>query len=149
MRQIIIDTETTGLDPSQGHRIIELAAIELMNRRATGRSIHFHLDPERDIGIGATEVHGRTWEDLKGKPKFRDVAAEFLDFARGAEWVIHNAPFDVALLDAELARAGMPICASAYASLVDTLTLARSRYPIVALTIDCGTAYVAQRHYPA
>jgi DNA polymerase-3 subunit epsilon len=129
MRQIIIDTETTGLDPSQGHRIIELAAIELMNRRATGRSIHFHLDPERDIDIGATEVHGRTWEDLKGKPKFRDIAAEFLDFARGAEWVIHNAPFDVAFLDAELARAGMPICASAYASLVDTLTLARETFP--------------------
>jgi DNA polymerase-3 subunit epsilon len=129
MRQIIIDTETTGLDPKQGHRIIELAAIELQNRRATGRSVHYHLDPERDIDVGATEVHGRTWDDLKGKPKFRDVAGEFLEFARGAEWVIHNAPFDVAFLDAELALAGMPGCGGVYTKLVDTLTLARESFP--------------------
>ena len=129
MRQIIIDTETTGLDPKQGHRIIELAAIEVVNRRATGRSIHFHVDPERDIDVAATEVHGRTWDDLKGKPKFGDVAPEFLDFARGAEWVIHNAPFDIAFLDDELTRAGLPACGSVYASLVDTLTLARETFP--------------------
>ncbi len=129
MRQIIIDTETTGLDPKQGHRIIELAAIEVVNRRATGRSIHFHVDPERDIDVAATEVHGRTWDDLKGKPKFGDVAPEFLDFARGAEWVIHNAPFDIAFLDDELTRAGLPACGRVYASLVDTLTLARETFP--------------------
>jgi DNA polymerase-3 subunit epsilon len=129
MRQIIIDTETTGLDPKQGHRIIELAALEVVDRRATGRSVHFHVDPERDIDAAATEVHGRTWDDLKGKPKFRDIAAEFLDFARGAEWVIHNAPFDVAFLDDELERAGMPACAHVYARLTDTLTLARDAFP--------------------
>ena len=129
MRQIIIDTETTGLDPKQGHRIIELAALEVVNRRATGRSIHFHVDPEREIDAAATEVHGKTWEDLKGKPRFCDLAAEFLDFARGAEWVIHNAPFDVAFLDDELARAGFPPCTDAFAKLTDTLTLARETFP--------------------
>ena len=91
-----------GLDPKQGHRIIELAALEVVNRRATGRTVHFRLDPEREIDAGATEVHGMTWDDLKGKPKFRDVAAEFIEFARGAEWIIHNAPFDIGFLDAEL-----------------------------------------------
>ncbi|MEP6655877.1 MAG: DNA polymerase III subunit epsilon [Betaproteobacteria bacterium] len=129
MRQIILDTETTGLYPEQGHRIIELAAVEVVNRRPTGRTVHFHLDPEREIDAGATEVHGMTWEALKGKPKFREVAAEFLDFARGAEWVIHNAPFDVAFLDAELALAGMPCCASTCGQVVDTLALARDAFP--------------------
>jgi DNA polymerase-3 subunit epsilon len=129
MRQIIIDTETTGLDPKQGHRIIELAAIEVVNRRMTGRSVHFHLDPEREVDHAATEVHGRTWDDLKGKPRFADVAAEFLDFARGAEWIIHNAPFDVSFLDDELSRAGLPPCTQAYGKLVDTLTLARESFP--------------------
>ena len=76
MRQIVIDTETTGLDPKQGHRIIEFAALELVDRRATGRTVHFRIDPERDIDVAATEVHGMTWEDLKSKPKFREVAAE-------------------------------------------------------------------------
>src|SRR5512144_3028384 len=114
MRQIVIDTETTGLDPQQGHRIIELAGLEVVNRRPTGRTFHFYLDPEREIDFGATEVHGRTWDDLKGKLKFRDVAAEFLDFARGAEWVIHNAPFDIAFLDQELVRAGYSRCAEVH-----------------------------------
>jgi DNA polymerase-3 subunit epsilon len=129
MRQIVLDTETTGLDPKQGHRIIELAGIEIVNRRATGRTIQFHLDPEREIDAGATEVHGKTWDDLKGKPKFGDIASEFLEFARGAEWIIHNAPFDVAFLDAEFARASLPGCADAYARLVDTLSLAREAFP--------------------
>jgi DNA polymerase-3 subunit epsilon len=129
MRQIIIDTETTGLDPKQGHRIIEFAALEVVNRRATGRSLHLRVDPEREIDAGATEVHGMTWEDLKGKPKFRDVAADLVAFARGAEWIIHNAPFDVGFLDAELGRAALPQCADIYASLVDTLALARDMFP--------------------
>jgi DNA polymerase III subunit epsilon len=129
MRQLIIDTETTGLDPHLGHRIIELAAIEVVNRRATGRTVHFRIDPERDIDAGATEVHGMTWEDLKGQPKFRDVAAEFLDFAAGAQWVIHNAPFDVAFLDAELAKADLPPCAQVHADVIDTLALARELFP--------------------
>ena len=129
MRQIIIDTETTGLDPRLGHRIIEVAALEVANRRATGRTFHFRLDPEREIDAGATEVHGMTWDDLKGKPKFGDVAAEFIEFARGAEWIIHNAPFDIGFLDAELARVSLPGCASLHASVVDTLALAREMYP--------------------
>ena len=129
MRQIVLDTETTGLDPRQGHRIIELAAIELVDRRATGRTIHFRIDPERDIDTGATEVHGMTWDDLKGKPKFRDVAAEFIEFARGAEWVIHNAPFDMAFLEAEFGLADFPACAGLCANLVDTLALAREAFP--------------------
>jgi DNA polymerase III subunit epsilon len=129
MRQIVIDTETTGLDPQQGHRIIEFAALELVDRRATGRAVHFRVDPEREIDAAATEVHGMTWEDLKSKPKFREVAAEFIDFARGAEWIIHNAPFDVGFLDAELKLAGIARCSEHYAGLVDTLALARDLYP--------------------
>ena len=129
MRQIVIDTETTGLDPQQGHRIIEFAALELVDRRATGRAVHFRVDPERDIDSAATEVHGMTWEDLKTKPKFREVAAEFVDFARGAEWIIHNAPFDVGFLDAELKLAGITCCSDHYARLIDTLALARELYP--------------------
>jgi len=129
MRQIVIDTETTGLDPQQGHRIIEFAALELVDRRATGRAVHFRVDPEREIDVAATEVHGMTWEDLKSKPKFREVAAEFVDFARGAEWIIHNAPFDVGFLDAELKLAGIGCCSEHYGRLIDTLALARELYP--------------------
>ena len=129
MRKIIIDTETTGLDPKLGHRIIELAALEVISRRSTGRTVHFRLDPEREIDVGATEVHGLTWEDLKGKPRFRDVAAEFIDFARGAEWIIHNAPFDVGFLDAELKLSALPGCADLAAGVIDTLALAREMFP--------------------
>jgi DNA polymerase III subunit epsilon len=129
MRQIIVDTETTGLDPKQGHRIIEIAAVEVVNRRATGQSMHFYVDPERDIDVAATEVHGKTWDDLKGMPRFADVAPQFLDFARGAEWVIHNAPFDVSFLDSELGLAGLPPCSDCYGKLTDTLTLARETFP--------------------
>jgi DNA polymerase-3 subunit epsilon len=129
MRQIILDTETTGLDPKQGHRIIELAGLELVNRRPTGRTVHFYFDPERDIDAGATQIHGMTWEDLKGKPRFADAAAEFVEFARGAEWVIHNAPFDVGFLDTEFALARLPACRDVYGGLVDTLALARETFP--------------------
>jgi DNA polymerase-3 subunit epsilon len=129
MRQIIIDTETTGLDPKQGHRIIELAALEVANRRATGRSVHLRFDPEREIDAGATEVHGMTWDDLRDKPKFAAVAAEFIAFASGAEWIIHNAPFDIGFLDAELERAALPSCAELHSSVVDTLALAREMFP--------------------
>ena len=129
MRQIVIDTETTGLDPQQGHRIIEFAALELVDRRATGRTVHFRVDPEREIDVAATEVHGMTWEDLKSKPKFRDVAAELIDFARGAEWIIHNAPFDVGFLDVEFKLAEVPSSSELYAGLIDTLALARDMYP--------------------
>jgi len=129
MRQIIIDTETTGLDPRLGHRVIEVAALEVANRRATGRTFHFRLDPEREIDAGATAVHGMTWDDLKGKPKFGEIAAEFVAFAGGAEWVIHNAPFDLGFLDAELARASLPGCADIHGGVIDTLALAREMFP--------------------
>jgi len=129
MRQIIIDTETTGLDPKLGHRLIEIAAIEVANRRATGRTVHLRLDPGREIDVGATEVHGMTWDDLKGRPRFEDVAAEFIAFATGAEWIIHNAPFDIGFLDAELVRVSLPACADIHAGVIDTLALAREMFP--------------------
>ena len=129
MRQIILDTETTGLYPEQGHRIIEIAAVEVVNRRPTGRTLHVYLDPERDIDVGATEVHGMTWDDLKGKPKFRDVVGDLLEFARGAEWVIHNAPFDIAFIDYELGLMGEAPCAHACGKVIDTLALARETFP--------------------
>jgi len=129
MRQLLVDTETTGLDPKQGHRIIEIAAVEVVNRRLTGRHLHYRIDPERDIDVAATEVHGMTRDDLRGMPRFADVAGEFVDFARGAEWIIHNAPFDVAFFDSEFDLCGLPRSASVYASLVDTLALARDSFP--------------------
>jgi len=129
MRHVVIDTETTGLDPQQGHRIIELAALEVVDRRTTGRTVHFRLDPEREIDAGATEVHGMTWDDLRGKPRFADVAAEFVDFASGAGWIIHNAPFDIGFLDAELRQAGLPGCSTIHAGVIDTLALAREMFP--------------------
>ena len=129
MRQLLIDTETTGLDPKQGHRIIEFAAVEVVNRRLSGRHLHFRLDPERDIDFAATEVHGLTRDDLRGKPRFSEVAGEFIDFARGSEWIIHNAPFDVAFFDAEFDACGLPRSTSIYGRLVDTLALARESFP--------------------
>ena len=129
MRQLIIDTETTGLDPRQDHRVIEIAALELVDRRPTGRHLHLKINPEREIDVGASEVHGMTWDDLRDKPPFRDIAHEFIAFVRGAEWVIHNAPFDLGFLDAELARIEGPPCKDLAASVVDTLNLAREQFP--------------------
>ena len=129
MRQLIIDTETTGLDPKLGHRIIEFAALELVDRRPTGRNLHLRFDPERDIDAGATEVHGKTWDDLRAEPKFRERAAEIVEFTRGAEWIIHNAPFDVAFLDREFSLCELALCRDVYGSLIDTLALAREAFP--------------------
>jgi DNA polymerase-3 subunit epsilon len=129
MRHLIVDTETTGLDPKLGHRIIEVAVLELVDRRHTGRFLHFHVDPERDVDAGAAEVHGMTWDDLRGKPKFSERAAELAEFLRGAEWVIHNAPFDLGFLDAEFARNALPCCTELAARVVDTLALARDTFP--------------------
>lgn len=99
MRQIILDTETTGLEPELGHRIIEIAGVELVNRRLTGKDFHRYLNPERESEAGALEVHGLTTEFLRDKPRFAEIAGEFLDFVKGAELIIHNAAFDVAFLD--------------------------------------------------
>jgi DNA polymerase III subunit epsilon len=129
MRQLLLDTETTGLDPKLGHRIIEIAAVEVVDRRLTGRHLHYRLDPERDIDAAATEVHGMTRDDLRGQRRFADIAGEFVDFARGTEWIIHNAPFDVAFFDSEFALAGMPRSTAIYGRLVDTLALARETFP--------------------
>jgi DNA polymerase-3 subunit epsilon len=104
MRQVVLDTETTGLEVEQDHRIIEIGCVELHNRRLTGRSFHRYLNPNRDIDEGALQVHGLTREQLAKEPTFAQIHAEFLDFVRDAELVIHNAPFDVAFLNAELAR---------------------------------------------
>ncbi|MGD8575007.1 MAG: exonuclease domain-containing protein, partial [Gammaproteobacteria bacterium] len=95
MRQIVLDTETTGLDPADGHRIIEIGCVELINRRFTRRTFHHYLQPDREIDAGAVEVHGITTDFLADKPRFADVVEDFLAFVEGAELVIHNAPFDV------------------------------------------------------
>ena len=129
MRQIILDTETTGLDPKLGHRIIEIGGIELVNRRPTQRHFHAFLNPERDIDAGATTVHGMTWEDLKDKPRFVDRATHFIEFIRGAQLVIHNAPFDIGFLDYELALAGFPSVSSFCAGVLDTLRMAKELHP--------------------
>lgn len=129
MRHLILDTETTGLDAKGGHRIIEVAVLELVDRRHTGRHLHFHVDPEREVDSGAAEVHGMTWDDLRGKPKFAAHAGELAQFLRGAEWVIHNAPFDLGFLDAEFARLALPSCTELAARVIDTLALARESFP--------------------
>lgn len=128
MRQIVLDTETTGLEPAQGHRIIEIGCLEILNRRVSGNTYHVYLNPERDIDAGAVQVHGLTREFLADKPRFADIAGEFLAFVRDAELVIHNAPFDVGFLDAELARLQEgPV--KRYCGVVDTLKLAKQLHP--------------------
>jgi DNA polymerase-3 subunit epsilon len=128
VRRIVLDTETTGLEPGEGHRIIELACLELAGRRPTGRHFHRYLNPERDIDLAATQVHGLTAEDLADKPRFADVADEFLEFVDGAELLIHTAPFDVGFLNAELRRMGRP-AVETVCSVCDTLAMAREMHP--------------------
>ena len=129
MRQIILDTETTGLDPNQGHRIIEVAAVEMVNRRLTGSHLHRYVNPDRDIDAGAMQVHGITPEFLQDKPRFRDIAQEFVDFIRDAELIIHNAPFDVGFLNVELGLLGMASLANWCDGVVDTLAMAKALHP--------------------
>lgn len=129
MRQIFLDTETTGLDPSQGHRIIELAAVEMVNRQFTGNRAHWYINPEREIDEGALQVHGLSREFLQDKPKFRDIFQSFLDFISGGELVIHNAPFDVGFLNCELGLMSLPAVTDYCRSVVDTLKLAKELHP--------------------
>src|SRR5580658_4617681 len=130
MRQIILDTETTGLDAAQEHRIIEIGCLELLSRRPTGRHFHQYLNPERDIDEGALEVHGITRARLEPEPKFAQIAAQLIEFMRGAELIIHNAAFDVAFLDAEFARLpGEPVTVLSMCRVVDSLALARQMHP--------------------
>ena len=130
MRQVVLDTETTGLEPELGHRIIEVGCIEVVNRRRTGRLFQRYLWPDREIDAGALQVHGLTEEFLKGQPRFAEIAGELLEFIRGAELIIHNAPFDVAFLDAELALLpGPPVTIAASCLVLDTLQMARQMHP--------------------
>jgi DNA polymerase-3 subunit epsilon len=129
VRQIVLDTETTGLEVSEGHRIIEIGCVELRHRRPTGQHWHRYLRPDREVEPGALAVHGITNEFLASQPAFADVADEFLAFVQGAELVIHNAEFDVSFLDAELAAAGRATCIADHCRVCDTLALARRMHP--------------------
>lgn len=130
MRQVVLDTETTGLEPSQGHRVIEIGCVELVNRRITENRFHQYVNPEREIDEGAVEVHGLTTDFLADKPLFADVAEDLLNFIRGAELIIHNAPFDVGFLDHELRRLDSTSGGvTSFCSVLDTLALARRLHP--------------------
>lgn len=130
MRQIVLDTETTGLEPSQGHRIIEIGCVELVSRRQTQNNFHQYVNPEREVDEGAFDVHGISNDFLATKPRFNDVASDFINFIRDSELIIHNAPFDVAFLNAELERLGEQWGqVEDYCQVVDTLALAREMYP--------------------
>jgi len=134
MRAVVLDTETTGLDPAAGDRIIEIAAIEIVNLVPTGRQFHRLIDPERDIPSEATRVHGFTAEMLAGKPRFAEIIPDLLAFLREDPIIAHNAPFDFAFLDAEFARAGLPPLDRG--RMVDTLEIAKRRYPGLPNSLD-------------
>ena len=130
MRQIVLDTETTGLDPEKGHRIIEIGCVELFNRKRTGNELHQYLQPDREIDAGAIEVHGISNEFLADKPRFADIVDDFLAYIKGAELIIHNAPFDVGFLDTELRLLDRGLGRTEdYAGVVDSLALARKLHP--------------------
>jgi len=130
MRQIVLDTETTGLDPAQGHKVIEIGCVELVNRKLTGNHFHVYINPLREIEAAALEIHGITNTFLADKPLFADVAESFVEFASGAELVIHNAPFDIGFLNHELAalKKGYKVM-SDYCAVLDTLVMARKKHP--------------------
>ncbi len=129
MRQIFLDTETTGLSPTGGDRILNLACVEMLQRKVTRNDFHCYINPERDSHEDALRVHGLTTEFLADKPKFAEIAQEFLAFVKDAEIIIHNAPFDVGFLDAELQRAGLPKFSTHVAKITDTLAMAKELYP--------------------
>jgi DNA polymerase III subunit epsilon len=129
LRQIVLDTETTGLNPKLGDRIIEIGCVELLSRRTSDRNFHTYLNPEREVELGATRVHGLTREDLMAKPKFADIAHEFLDYVRGAELIIHNADFDVEFLNMELGKLGLGKLQDHVARITDTLLSAKELHP--------------------
>lgn len=129
MRQIILDTETTGLEPSQGHRVIEFAGLEMVDRKLTGRHLHLYFNPERDIDADAERVHGLSRDFLSDKPRFASTGPEVVNFMRGAELIIHNAPFDIGFLNAEFERIGVEPVSSLCPSVIDTLVMARDQFP--------------------
>ena len=148
MRQIVLDTETTGLEAKDGHRIIEIGAIELIGRRLTDRRMHRYLNPQRDSDEGALAVHGLTREFLGDKPLFAEVVDELVDFVHGAEVIIHNASFDLAFLDAEFARLGRPPFADHCEMVTDSLRLARELHPGKRNSLDalCERYGISNRH---
>jgi DNA polymerase-3 subunit epsilon len=147
-RQVVLDTETTGLNAKLGDRIIEIGCVEVLSRRVSERQFHAYLNPERDVDLGATRVHGLTLEDLRAKPKFADIAREFLDFVTGAEVIIHNAEFDVEFLDLELGRARLGRLGDHVAKVTDTLAYARELHPGKKNTLDalCERYFINNAH---
>ncbi|BCA95328.1 DNA polymerase III subunit epsilon [Legionella antarctica] len=129
IRQIILDTETTGIGPEQGHRVIEIGCVELIDRKLTGKHYHVYLNPQRLVDEGAFRVHGISSDFLQDKPLFEDIVSEFLQFVGGAELIIHNAPFDVGFLNSELKHAKWKKKLEEYCDIFDTLTLAREKHP--------------------
>ena len=129
MRQVFLDTETTGLDHNLGHRIIEIAAVEVINRRITRNHFHIYLNPDREIDAGAQEVHGITLEFLQDKPRFAEIVPDFVRFVADAELIIHNAPFDVGFLNAELGRCGHHLLEHCCGNIIDTLKMAKEMRP--------------------
>jgi DNA polymerase-3 subunit epsilon len=130
MRQIVLDTETTGLDPKQGHKIIEIGCVEMINRRLTGNNYHQYVQPDREIDEGAQAVHGISNEFLSDKPRFADVVKDFIEYIDDAELIIHNAPFDVGFLNSEFKQAGAEFGqVNTYCTVIDTLVMARKMRP--------------------
>ncbi|MGB6007121.1 DNA polymerase III subunit epsilon [Castellaniella sp.] len=129
MRQIVLDTETTGLEPEQGHRVVELACVEIVNRQVTDHHLHLYLNPDRDSDPDALRIHGLTTEFLSGHPRFPEIAQQLVDFVRDAEVIIHNAAFDVKFLNSELKRAGLPLFTDLCGKVTDSLVVAREMFP--------------------
>ncbi|MDP1604518.1 MAG: DNA polymerase III subunit epsilon [Legionella sp.] len=129
MRQIILDTETTGINPEAGHRIIEIGCVEMIDRKLTGNNYHVYLNPQREVEEGAFRVHGISTEFLKDKPLFKDIVQELIDFINDSELIIHNAPFDVGFINAELSLVKWPEPLKTYCTVLDTLVLAREKHP--------------------
>ncbi len=149
MRQIILDTETTGLEPTQGHKIIEIGCVEMIDRKLTGNHYHVYLNPKREIDEGAIEVHGITNEFLADKPLFQDIIDDFLEYVKGAELVIHNAPFDIGFLDWEIKMLNRNLGKmSDYCSILDTLVLARQMHPGQKNNLDalCKRYFIDNSH---
>jgi DNA polymerase-3 subunit epsilon len=148
MRQIVLDTETTGLNPRSGDRIIEIGCVELVNRRLTGNNLHYYVNPERDSEEGALAVHGLTTEFLSDKPKFASIANELRDYLRGAQVIIHNAPFDIGFLDAEFERVSAPRFNDHVSGVIDTLVEAKALYPGKRNSLDalCDRYGVSNAH---
>jgi DNA polymerase-3 subunit epsilon len=129
MRQVVLDTETTGLEPGLGHRVVEIGCVEIVNRRVTDRHLHLYLNPDRDSDPDALRIHGLTTEFLSGHPRFPEIAAQLADFVKDSEVIIHNAAFDVKFLDAELERASLPAFTTLCAGITDSLLVAREMFP--------------------